>query len=153
MIKLCRFLQIHLKMRSIFARLLSMQLIWDRFDLSLISSLRIDWAGHSMRKYRTFSSSWGHTWHFRLDDASRETGVDSEHIFQYGVLRLKSPSSSMNIGTCSLSKRVSLWSCSVGILGQRSTRLDNVAGHGPFNILDRRWHPAVYLFPGSGGFC
>ena len=51
-------------MRSTLAGLLSMELISDRFVRVLISSLRTDWAGHSMRKCRTFSSSWGHTWHF-----------------------------------------------------------------------------------------
>ena len=30
---------------------------------------------------------------------------------------------------------------------------DDVAGHGPFDIFDGRWYSAVYLFPGSGGFC
>ena len=57
-------MQIHLKMRSTLAGLLSMELISDRFVRVLISSLRTDWAEHSMRKCRTFSSSWGHTWHF-----------------------------------------------------------------------------------------
>ena len=51
-------------MRFALAGLLSMESISDRFVLSLISSLVTDWAGHSVRKCRTFSSSWGHTWHF-----------------------------------------------------------------------------------------
>ena len=31
--------------------------------------------------------------------------------------------------------------------------LGDVSGRIPFDILDRRWDPAVYMFPGSGGFC
>ena len=51
-------------MRPTLAGLLSMVLISDRFVRVLISSLMTDWDGHSMRKCRTFSSPWGHTWHY-----------------------------------------------------------------------------------------
>ena len=91
---------------SILVGLLSMELISDRFVLSLISfpsgltgpDIIRGNAGH-------FHPPEGIPGIFRLDDASRETGVDSEHIFQYGVLRLKSPSSLMHVGTYSLSTR------------------------------------------------
>ena len=66
-----------------------MELISDRFVVLFLPSRLIGpdipWgnAGH-------FHPPEGIPGIFRLDDALRKTGVGSEHIFQYGVLRLKS---------------------------------------------------------------
>ena len=59
-------------MKSTHAGLL--ELISDTFVQVLISFLRTDWAGH-------FHPPEGIPGIFRLDVASRETGVDLEHIF------------------------------------------------------------------------